>query len=320
MLLRFLVARTLSKFITALVCASLFITTLTPFAVANGGRVSFLRSRAQGNSPSAIAVAPQGTLPNLDEAKIQQPPLARAPHSIASILRSRRNPLAPRRRRVGDPLPTPSALPTPSILPTTSPLPTPSVPPPPHIGAAINSNENLWTTPNNIGLLRYLLAWNAPTSVSANTNFQFSSPRISSSYEFDFLAVPMPQTGNSKIVFASNRDGNVQIYSMNTDGSGLARLTTNSSNDDHPRWSPNGTKILFQSDRNDPIAGNQNIYVMNADGSGQTRLTTDSADDCNAEWSGDGNKTVFQSLRNGSYYQVYTMNADAWFGSRSGWD
>ena len=184
MLPRFFVARTLSKFITVLLCFSLLITTLAPFAIANGGRVSFLRSRAQGNNPSAIAGAPQGTLPNLDEVKIQQPPLARAPHSVASTLRSRHNPIAPRTGRVGDPLPTPSALPTPSILPTPSPLPTPSIPPP-HIGAAINSNENLWTTPNNSGLLRYLFVWNAPTLLSANTNFQFSSPGISSSYEFD---------------------------------------------------------------------------------------------------------------------------------------
>ena len=76
------------------------------------------------------------------------------------------------------------------------------------------------------------------------------------------------------------------------------------------RWSPNGTRILFQSDRDNPETGNQDIYVMNADGTGQTRLTTDAADDCNAVWSPDGSKIVFQSLRNGTYYQIYVMNAD----------
>lgn len=127
----------------------------------------------------------------------------------------------------------------------------------------------------------------------------------------------MPQAGSARIVFTSTRDGNAQIYSMNVDGSGLIRLTNNSYNDDHPRWSPNGTKILFQSDRNsippdldNPGPAKQDIYVMNADGTSQTRLTTDAADDCNAVWSPDGNKIVFQSLRNGVYHQVYTMNAD----------
>ncbi|HWN11018.1 MAG TPA: PKD domain-containing protein [Pyrinomonadaceae bacterium] len=127
---------------------------------------------------------------------------------------------------------------------------------------------------------------------------------------FDFFAMPVPQAGSSKIVFTSNRDGNAEIYSMNADGSSLSRLTTNDFNDDHPRWSADGTKILFQSDRDNPETGNADVYVMNANGSGQTRLTTDIADDSSAVWSPDGTKIVFQSLRNGVYYQVYVMNAD----------
>ena len=40
--------------------------------------------------------------------------------------------------------------------------------------------------------------------------------------------------------FASDRDGNFEIYAMNADGSDLARLTDNSANDEVPSWSPDG--------------------------------------------------------------------------------
>ncbi len=48
---------------------------------------------------------------------------------------------------------------------------------------------------------------------------------------------------NGKIVFASNREGNVEIYVMNPDGCDQARLTNNHATDDDPAWSADGTKI-----------------------------------------------------------------------------
>jgi YD repeat-containing protein len=111
-------------------------------------------------------------------------------------------------------------------------------------------------------------------------------------------------------VFASNREGDTQIFVMNADGSGLVRLTYSGAHDDNPRWSPNGTKILFQSDRDNATTGYMDIYVMNANGGGVTRLTANVNDNCLANWSPDGTKIVFESLRNGTNYQIYTMNAD----------
>jgi dipeptidyl aminopeptidase/acylaminoacyl peptidase len=62
---------------------------------------------------------------------------------------------------------------------------------------------------------------------------------------------------------------------MDANGSNQTRLTHNSAVDEHPVWSPDGTKIAFTSNRD----GNYQIYVMNANGSNQTRLTNDSASD-----------------------------------------
>src|SRR5207247_660118 len=71
------------------------------------------------------------------------------------------------------------------------------------------------------------------------------------------------------IAFATNRDGNYEIYLMNPDGSAPTRLTNDTAADLDPAWSPDGRKIAFATTRD----GNSEIYVMNADGSAPTRLT-----------------------------------------------
>src|SRR5262245_61747988 len=58
-----------------------------------------------------------------------------------------------------------------------------------------------------------------------------------------------------------------RIYSITSDGSGRAELTTppGTAEDHHPRYSPDGTQIAF--DREDRVAGDR-IEVVNADGTG----------------------------------------------------
>ena len=51
--------------------------------------------------------------------------------------------------------------------------------------------------------------------------------------------------------------------------------------DQDPAWSPDGSKIAFESDRD----GNYEIYVMNADGTAQHNLTNDGAYDRDPAWS-----------------------------------
>ena len=77
--------------------------------------------------------------------------------------------------------------------------------------------------------------------------------------------------------------GDSEVAVINPDGSGLTNLTSNSATDVTPRWSPDGTKIAFMSDRD----GDQDIYTMDADGSDVALVTTDSGSqvqDLDPDW------------------------------------
>ena len=66
----------------------------------------------------------------------------------------------------------------------------------------------------------------------------------------------------------SNRDDNWEIYVVNTDGSGVRRLTDNAAQDGLPTWSPDGRAIAFVSDRGEGWA----VWVMLPNGQGQRQL------------------------------------------------
>ena len=77
-----------------------------------------------------------------------------------------------------------------------------------------------------------------------------------------------------RIVFASLVNGRHQIFVANVDGTGVTRLTSSSTDDDQPVWSPNGARIAFHRWDTRP-GGHADIVVMNADGSDQRSITAD---------------------------------------------
>jgi Tol biopolymer transport system component len=78
-----------------------------------------------------------------------------------------------------------------------------------------------------------------------------------------------------------------------------------STDDSDPSWSPDGTRIVFKSRRDN----NREIYIMNADGSNPTRLTDNPAYDGGPSWSPDGQKIAFVSERDGNA-EIYIMDVD----------
>jgi K319L-like, PKD domain/WD40-like Beta Propeller Repeat len=101
----------------------------------------------------------------------------------------------------------------------------------------------------------------------------------------------LPPCTTCKIVFVSARDGNNEIYTCNTDGSNITRLSNDPGNDGQPAWSPDGTRIAFTSDRD----GSSEIYIMNADGSNVVQRTFSGG--CqDPTWSPDGTKIAFSDF------------------------
>jgi Tol biopolymer transport system component len=102
---------------------------------------------------------------------------------------------------------------------------------------------------------------------------------------------------NARIAFDSNRTtgtgvdnptGDSEIFTIKPDGTGLKQLTHNTVDDSFPVFSPDGTKIAYDSE-----VGDFEVYLMNAaDGSGQTNLTNNGSgvDDSSPDWGGSAKK------------------------------
>ena len=111
------------------------------------------------------------------------------------------------------------------------------------------------------------------------------------SNEFD----PQWSPDGRRLAFEAEPEGeDFDIWTMGSDGSGARNLTAHSDNDRHSSWSPDGTAIVFGSDRRVPQGDTEegcavderqrDLFVMNADGSRQRRLTRIEADDSDPAW------------------------------------
>jgi TolB protein len=92
------------------------------------------------------------------------------------------------------------------------------------------------------------------------------------------------------IVFAStSHSDRADIYVKDVDGFAVTQITGDPADDLQPRFSPDGSKIAFCSNR----GGNWDIWIINRDGTGLVQLTRDRADEISPAWSPDGSQIAF---------------------------
>jgi Tol biopolymer transport system component len=104
-----------------------------------------------------------------------------------------------------------------------------------------------------------------------------------------------------------------ELVTMNPDGTDQVALTVPHApgyEDRYPDWSPDGTKLVWMAQPNEPCCEVWDVWAMNADGSGQTNLTADNpATDWFPAWSPDGTLITFTSYRDSVFGDVYSMPA-----------
>lgn len=121
---------------------------------------------------------------------------------------------------------------------------------------------------------------------------------------FEVLFTKYP---HGRIAFTYIDGKNRDIYSLDFQNNSVKPIITSPGTDETPIWSPNGQKIIFQSD----LSGDKEIYSANADGTGLVNLTNSKGADENPSFSPDGKKIAFQSSRrNSNGAEIFIMNLD----------
>ena len=135
------------------------------------------------------------------------------------------------------------------------------------------------------------IALTAPTSVSAEVGIYYGACVASSD--------------GQRIVFYSSRNGQWDIYSIDSDGTNEIRLTTHETGESSPTWSSDGLRIAFVSGRD----GHDSIHIMDSDGTNETRLTENNLNDGPPAWSPDGRRIAYVSGHQENR-DIYVMDPD----------
>ncbi len=106
------------------------------------------------------------------------------------------------------------------------------------------------------------------------------------------VPIPVPEgSAPGLLVFTQGFGDAAEIAVLNANGEGYRLLTQNTWYDGEPDWSPDGTRIVFESAR----AGNRDLVIISADGENSQQLTSSPVSELHPDWSPDGLLVVFEA-------------------------
>ena len=94
------------------------------------------------------------------------------------------------------------------------------------------------------------------------------------------------------------RPTSLELFVMDRDGSNLRQVTKLGSANFAPSWHPDGKRLIFASNNQDPKGRDFDLYLINTDGTGLERITFNETFDGFPMFSPDGKRLVFASNRN----------------------
>ena len=119
---------------------------------------------------------------------------------------------------------------------------------------------------------------------------------------------PAISPDGTKVAFSSMDTGVWYVHLINMDGTDLVQLTTFSSA--VPHWSPDGLRLIFNSDHDDEPKDTPDLWGMDLDGTKLVEyVDRPPTADFNGQWSPDGNRILFVSDRDGDY-NLYVIDID----------
>ncbi|HUM69218.1 MAG TPA: hypothetical protein PLK31_10275, partial [Chloroflexota bacterium] len=113
---------------------------------------------------------------------------------------------------------------------------------------------------------------------------------------------------NDQLVFNASVELFWQIYASNLDGSNQRQLTNSRVDEWSPEWSPDGTQILFLSERGSTL--NPGIYLMKADGSNVHLVYDGPHYEWGISWSPDGAYILFTEDQPDGTADIFIMNSN----------
>lgn len=115
--------------------------------------------------------------------------------------------------------------------------------------------------------------------------------------------------GNS-IVFASDRDGDLEVYVMDADGRNPQRLTNAAGWDGGPFFSPDGRRIIYRGDHRGDGKQNLQLRIINKDGQDDRALTDNEIFNWCPYWHPSGEWIIFTQTDHGAYARGGKPNYD----------